>query len=122
MEINTDHMIENALRDAVREGIKAKFTSAYGDNPLGKMLTAGVEKHVGAIQGLIGECLAACVSDAEFRAQLAASVRSVLAKTLVQRFGGELERQVNALKSDPVTRARITLAIEDIVKARTTTT
>lgn len=39
-----------------------------------------------------------------------------LAKTLVQRFGGEIEKQVNVFKSDPTTRARITLAIEDIVK------
>jgi hypothetical protein len=38
---------------------------------------------------------------------------------LVQRFGGELEKQVNALKSDPTTRARITIAIEEIVKQKT---
>jgi len=35
----------------------------------------------------------------------------------VPGLGGELEKQVNVLKSDPATRARITLAIEEIVKS-----
>jgi hypothetical protein len=43
----------------------------------------------------------------------------MLAKVLIQRFGGEMEKQVNVLKSDPTTRARITLAIEEIVKQKT---
>jgi len=30
-------------------------------------------------------------------------------------MGGELEKQVNKLKSNPETRARITLAISDII-------
>lgn len=46
------------------------------------------------------------------------AVRTTLAKTLVQKFGRELEKQVNALKSDPTTRARITIVIEEIVASK----
>ncbi len=34
-------------------------------------------------------------------------------------IGDALEKQINSLKSDPATRARITLAIEDIVRQKT---
>jgi hypothetical protein len=56
----------------------------------------------------------------EFREQIATQIRHKLASVLVARFGGELEKQVNVLKSDPTTRARITLAIEEIIKVKQT--
>lgn len=120
MEIDSDKLLENALRDGIREAVKSKMASSY-NNPLDTVISEALKKHTPAFQSLIGECVAACMGDQDFRATIAASVRSTLAKTLVSRFGGELEKQVNQLKSDPATRARITLAIEDIIKRRTTT-
>jgi hypothetical protein len=67
---------------------------------------------------MLEQAVASCVGDPEFVESIRVAVRQSLAKTLVQRFGGELEKQVNALKSDPITRARITLALEEIVKER----
>lgn len=117
MELDADKLLVDALRDGIREGVKAKLQQSY-DNPLNKLLGQVLERHAPAFQAMLGEAIASCVGDAAFRAQIAEAVRHTLAKTLVQRFGGELEKQVNQLKSDPATRARITLAITEIVKER----
>ncbi len=119
MEINSDQLIENALRDAFREGVKALLSRGH-INPLEKLITTGLDKFTPKLAALLDEGIASCVNDAEFRESIKSSIRQSLAKTLVARFGGELEKQVNALKSDPTTRARITLAIDEIVKSKTT--
>jgi hypothetical protein len=118
VDIDADALIVNAVRDAIREGIKAKFQQSY-QNPFDPLLTACLKRHEASLAGLIGEAIGLAVCDPAFRQEVAAAVRASLAKTLVQRFGGELEKQVNQLKSDPATRARITLAIAEIVKEKT---
>lgn len=117
MEIDADKLLDNALRDGIREGIKTKFSSSY-NNPLDKIIEAAIAARSAEFRTILDDSLKSCFADDEFRSGIQSAVRSQLAKTLVQRFGGELEKQVNTLKSDPATRARITLAIEDIVKAR----
>lgn len=114
MEIDADKLFENAIRDALREGIKSKFTGY--NSPFDDLLKSAILSHESAFRSLLNGAIGSCVCDNEFREEIRGAVRTVLAKTLVQRFGGEIEKQVNALKSDPTTRARITLAIEEIVQ------
>lgn len=117
MNIDTDQIFENAIRDGIRDGIKTKFNQGYS-NPLDKLLNDAIATHTPKLRKLFEDAIASCIGDAEFVGEVASATRKTLAKTLVQRFGGELERQVNTLKSDPTTRARITLAIEEIVKQK----
>lgn len=114
MNINADEVLENFLKDALREAVKSKF-SGY-NSPLDKLIVEAIAKHSSSLTELLESSVAACVASDEFRMNIADAVNKSLAKTLIQRFGGEVEKQVNALKSDPTTRARITLAIEQIVK------
>jgi hypothetical protein len=117
MELNADQLLENAIRDGLREGIKSKLSSSYG-NPIDKLVEQCIAAKGEAFRSMLTEALDSCVSDPAFRDTLRETVRATLAKTLVQRFGGELEKQVNTLKSDPTTRARITVAIEEIVNSK----
>ncbi len=121
MEIDTDKLIENAIRDGLREGIKQKLSSSY-NNPFDKLIEAAIASRGEEFRTLLAESLTSCLGDWVFREEIKTAVRHTLAKTLIQRFGGELEKQVNVLKSDPTTRARITVAIEEIVKDKTAAT
>lgn len=118
IELDADELLKNALRDGIREGVKFKLSGGY-NNPLDKMIEKSIEAHSEEFRVLLHEGLASCLGDGQFREDIKTEIRHILAKTLVQRFGGEIEKSVNALKSDPTTRARITVAIEDIVKAKT---
>lgn len=118
MELNADKILEEALRDGLREGVSSKLKASY-NNPLDKLIDAAIQKRASEFTAILNDALQSCIGDAQFREDIKTSVRHTLAKILVQRFGGELEKSVNALKSDPTTRARITVAIEDIVKQKT---
>lgn len=117
MEIDGEQLLVNAMRDGIRDGIKSKMTQSY-QNPFDDIIKRAIEKHGPALSALIADSIGALLANAEFRASIADQCRSILAKQLVQKFGGELEKQVNVLKSDPATRARITLAIESIVAGK----
>lgn len=114
-----DKLTQNAIADAIRDGIKSKMSGGY-NSPLDKLAEAAIKEHEQAIRKLLGESIASCLKDADFTESIKNAVRQALAKTLVQKFGGELEKQVNALKSDPTTRARIVLALEEIVSKNAT--
>lgn len=118
MELDTSKLIENAIREGMCEGIKQRLSQGYS-NPLDKIITEVLNTNSEAFRDLLQQGMDSCMSNVQFREEIKTSVRTTLARTLIQRFGGELEKQVNALKSDPTTRARITVAIEDIVKEKT---
>lgn len=118
--MDLEKMLTDAIKDGIRDGVKANLSSTYGQNPMSKLIAEVLAKNDAAFRGMLSDALNSAIADAEFREQIKTAVRHTLAKTLIARFGGELEKQVNVLKSDPTTRARITLAIEDIVKERCT--
>lgn len=118
MEVDADELLVNAIRDGIRAGVKSKFDGYH--SPIGDLIAGALKKHDAEFRGMLEDAIGSAIGDESFREEIASSVRSKLAKTLVQRFGGEMEKQVNILKSDPTTRARITIAIEEIVKSTKT--
>jgi len=114
VNIDADKLFENAIRDGIREGVKSKIGGYNSD--LDKLVNSAIQTHHAAFKKLLEDAIQSSITDEAFRFEIMKAVRHNLAKTLVQRFGGEIEKQVNVLKSDPTTRARITLAIEEIVK------
>lgn len=115
--MDIDAEILNAVRDGIRKGISDRLVSVY-NSPLDSVIKQAIESKVQQFRGLLDEAISEAVANNDFRDQIKTSVRHNIAKTLVARFGGEIEKQVNVLKSDPSTRARITLAIEEIVKSK----
>lgn len=114
--MDTEKILTEAICDGIREGVKSKLTGY--NSPLDVMISDALKRHDQVFRDMLYKAVADAVSEKTFREQIAEAVRHKLAQTLIQRFGGELEKQVNVLKSDPMTRARITLAIEEIVKER----
>ena len=118
MELNADKLLFDCIRDGIRDGIAAKFKQTY-NKPMNQMIDDAIGSHRVELTKLISDSIGSLLGDDLFRSQIQSQVSSLLAKQLVQKFGGELEKQVNALKSDPATRARITLAIDSIVSNKT---
>lgn len=116
MDIDADQLLMNVIRDSLREAVKAKMIGY--NSPLEKLITEAVTKHHAEFRRLLEDSIGSCIGNEAFREEIRSATRHSLSKILVQRFGGELEKQVNVLKSDPTTRARIVLAIEEIVKEK----
>lgn len=107
-------LLENLIADGIREGLKTVFQKSYS-NPLEKLVEDAIGRKKAELQSLVIDAVEG-LKEPTIRVEIVDGMRKKLAKLLIERFGGELEKQVNALKSDPTTRARIVMAIETIVK------
>ena len=116
-QIDFNLEILNAVRDGIRKGVSEHLGNQY-HSPLNDVLKQVIAAKTQDLRGLFEESIASCIADADFQEEIRVAVRHKMARCLIERFGGEMEKQVNALKSDPTTRARITLAIEEIVKQK----
>lgn len=114
--LNADDVLISAIREGLQKGIVSQL-QGYNSG-LSKLIDDQLKERSGAIKSLLESSIQSAVGDPVFVEEIKSAVRTSLAKTLVQKFGGELEKQVNALKSDPTTRARITIAIEQIVASK----
>lgn len=103
-----------AVQDGIREAIKSKL-SGY-NSPLDKLLKEAIDGKNAIISDILNAALTDALRDTDFVYEIKQSIRSKLGSLLVAKIGGEIERVVNELKSNPNTRAKITLAIDDIVR------
>lgn len=116
----TEKLIFYAVRDAIREGIKDKLSKSY-DNPLFKLVEDCIKRRSQEISSIIDDAIVKCVCGtySNFKEQFMEEAQRIIAKQLIAKFSGEIEKTVNILKSDPSTRAKITLAVDECVKSLT---
>ncbi len=93
MEIDANKLIADALRDGIREGLKQTLTRSY-NNPMDAFITKVLTENEKTFRGMIEEAISSCRNDEDFRKSIIDGTRHTLAKTLIARFGGELEKQV----------------------------
>ena len=96
---------------------KAITEELVGYNKPLSLLTADViAGHRSELFNVIDCEVSQLLGSEDFRGVIKDQLNKNLAKVLIQRMGGELEKQVNTLKQNPQTRARITLAISEIIE------
>ena len=104
----------SAVRHSMHEAVAAKLTGYQ--SPLEPLLKVVVERHRAELEKMLEAAFVEAYSNTEVRAQIVEGVRHKIGRELVNKMGGEVEKQVNLLKSNPETRAKITLAIAEIVR------
>jgi agmatine/peptidylarginine deiminase len=102
--------VENAVTSSIVENL-----SGY-NNPLSKMILSVIDDNKEDLYNLINKEFKELINNTQFKKSLSEALNLKLAKSLINRMGGELESRVNELKSNPNTRAEITLAINNVIK------
>ena len=117
MELDSDKVLRTVILDGLKAGIAEKFRY---NNQVDDIIKTAISRHRPEIDKLLDEAFGECLTSGDFRKTVITQLHELIARQLVQKFGGELEKQVNQLKSNPETRARITLAITEIVRTQST--
>lgn len=114
--MNTDKL----LADAVREGVRDAVTKRLQDynSVISKMVEGVIEKHSPDLQALVDSAFSEAVANPDLGPSLREAFNHKLARILVAKFEGEIEKRANELRADAGTRARITLAIERAIDAK----
>ena len=109
--------MEKQILAQVQKAMDSAITSELvGYNkPLSKLTERVIEAHSDELFTLVDGEFSSLIGGDGFKDALREALNKKLARTLIHRMGGELEKQVNSLKQNPQTRAKIMLAISQIV-------
>jgi len=107
---------KNLLRDAQRaigEAIKSSLTGF--NSSFNKLVNSVIESHSAELREIINENFTSVIKSDDFSQAIKHAFEHKLAKILVSKLEGSVEKCVNTLRSDPTIRARMVLAIESII-------
>jgi len=111
--MNIDEIIAKELHGAIAKTVSERL-SGY-NTPLSKMVDEVVSSQAQEIKSLLREAITEAVSKDDFRAEVKSAFVHTLARSLMNDFKGEIEKQANALRQQADFRARVVMAIEKIV-------
>lgn len=109
------------MEDRILESVRVAMNNAITqelvgyNKPLSKLTEKVISDHSSELYNLINDEFSKLLASDGFKVALQDALHQKLAKTLIARMGGELEKQVNELKKNPQTRAKITLAISQLI-------
>jgi len=108
-----DRRILSQVNVALGKAITDELTGYQ--KPLSKIVERVINSHSSEVYNLVNDEFVTLLTADDFRSTLKTALNDKLARVLISRMGGELEKQVNELKANPQTRALITLAISGVV-------
>jgi hypothetical protein len=108
-----EFQVLRATKVAIHTAVQNELVG-YG-KPLSQLCNKAIERHSTEIASLLDKEITSLISSDDFRCELRDALRSKMAKLMASAIGGELEKRVNDLKSNPVMRAKITLALNQMV-------
>jgi hypothetical protein len=111
-ETNWESVIAKQIQESVGAAVRARLTQGYGDSPLHKLIDKIVLAKAPQLEALLASAADSAFASADFKKELNDAFNHKLARVLVSRFEGEIEKRTCELRADPKMRARITLAIE----------
>jgi hypothetical protein len=113
-----EQKILNQVNDAIQKSI-AECLGKY-DSPLNVMAKNVVNKHAQEIEVIMDEALTGTIKSNDFQKAVREVFTHKLAKTLMAKMEGEVEKATTIFKQDPTRRAKVILAIEKIINEETT--
>jgi len=103
--------VQVALHKAIIEALHGGYNS-----PVAKLCSEVVEDNKQQLKELVQEQFSFFLTDTSFKAELKESLNKRLAKVIIGRMGGAIEKRVNELNRDPTTRAKLTVAISSCME------
>lgn len=108
-----EQQIADAAKQALADAVKASVTQH--NSPLNRLVVEVVEEHSSEIKSLLRDGISEALKHKDFKSEIKTAFTHKLARTLMSKYEGEIEKQANALRQQPEFRARVVLAIEAIV-------
>lgn len=110
-----EQQIIETVTQGLGEAIKERVTRGYHDSPLNKMIDAVVIERLPKIKLLVEEAIDGAL-EGDFRKEIKQACTHKLARVLVSKMEGEIEKRAVELRASPEFRAKVTLAIDSVVK------
>lgn len=109
--------IENEVKFAVRAAIHKAVAERLGgyQSPLNPIVDHVVSENKAMFHNMILSAIDSMFEN-DHRKELRDAIAHKISKCLVSKMEGEIEKRVNDIRSNPEMRAKITLAITNVIK------
>lgn len=104
------------LREAVLGALESKISQAINYQELHSMIGNVIEERRDEFNKLFNKCLDKVFADKAFTDVMIDEFRHKVAKNLVGKLEGAIEKNINKFRQDPVMNSKMVLAIENIIK------
>lgn len=111
-----EKQIWGTVKESIGNAISERVKQGYGDAPLNKLIDSVVVSRQGELRALVEQCMDWALSG-DLRREIKEACAHKLARVLISKMEGEIEKQANELRSSPEVRAKITLAISGVIKS-----
>lgn len=104
--------------DIVTDAIKSKVGERLNsyNSPLNQVVDEVVNQHAEIIKDIANTCLKETLATKEFKAIVKDEFAHKVAKAMVGKLEGSVEKAVEVLRNSPTIKAEMIIAIENIVK------
>ncbi len=109
--------MNNQLLAQCEKSIDKAITEALGsyNSPLVKAVSSALDEQRDEINTLASESVSEIVNSDDFKQVMKEEMKRKLSRVLISQYGGQVEKAVNELRSNPLTKAKITTAIDSII-------
>lgn len=109
---------EKLMLDTAREYLHKAVSErlvAY-DSPLKKIIEDAFKVHDEELRKLVYDALGTTIKKADFKVAVKQAFDHKIARCMVEHLASVVDKAVNAIRSDPTIKARMVLAIENIIE------
>lgn len=109
-----EDQILQTIRTSIQDAI-VKTLVGY-NSPLEKLVNEVVQKNAPEISKRMDDALKASIQSHDFDAAMRDAMGHKLARQLISKMDGAVEKVANDLRSNPTFRAKLTLLVEETVR------
>ena len=110
-----DKEILSVVQSAVTTSIRDTLVNKY-DSPLIKLVKQVVEDHNTELKKLINDSFEQVIRTDEFKESIVSAFSHKVARTIISNNDGLFDKVSNELKQDAVFKAKISIAVSNIVE------
>lgn len=103
-------LIRKSLADSVVKALESGYNS-----PLNKCIEACINRHKAELESLVDRLLTSTLDSMELREDILRAFKDKVARVIVSKADGAVEKAVNEYRQNPVFRAKLTMAIEKLI-------
>ena len=109
----TEEEIKEVIIAGLREKVATRYTYEVVDNIVREVMNE--EDSIATLKKFVNDCLSFVKGDKAFEKEVKAEFQHKVAKAMVGKLEGTVEKAVDVLRQDPTLRAQMILAIEKII-------
>jgi len=102
------------LQQSMNEAIKTNLTGY--NNPLQRLISVVVENHSLELKTIISESFVQVIKTKEFKASIVSAFSHKVSRSIISNNDGLFDKVSNQLKQDSTFKAKMTLAVSNVVE------